>query len=156
MKLSVSDLMDGCRDSLDLTHVIPNGDLLPALAEIAVRAGRHGFKGDGNRGGSLQSLHENIILLDIAGQGTCQLGKGLPVRLGDIKDRDDPKPWDLDLHFLRQCLASDIPQGFLSNRIKLFNFLFRFDRGRGNDADAFFTLQDIALELILPAIISSH
>ena len=104
----------------------------------------------------IRDSHEDIILLDIAGQCTHQLGKGLPVCLGDIKDRDDPKPGDLYLHFFRQCLASNIPQGFLRNRIKLFNFLFGFDRGRGNDADAFFTLQDITMKLILPAVVSGH
>ena len=50
MKLSISDLMDGCRDCLDLAHVIPSGDLLPALAEIAVRGVVHGFETDPDSG----------------------------------------------------------------------------------------------------------
>lgn len=86
MKLGVGNLMDGGRDRLYLAHALPDGDILLVLAEVAIGAVTHGFQGYGNRRGSLEGFHKDVVLLHVSGQGTGQLGKGLSVRLGDIKD----------------------------------------------------------------------
>ena len=136
---------------LHLTHAGVDGDALIFIIVIAVHAG-HILHEDRHRRAALHSLHEDLIILHIAGKIGGKLREGLTLCLAHIKNRDRFVHRNPDLFFLHDGLAVSIQHGELGIRVELCFFDFLLVRRRGNDLDAFFAFQHIAPKLISPFV----
>ena len=152
----MGDLVDGGAYRLHLTHTGADGDALRLNAEKAVRIPRNGLYLYGDGRGAAQCLHENLILLHISAQIGGKLGQGLSSSLRHIKNGYHLEHGNTDFLFLNDGLAVCIQYRRVGFRVGL-DFLDLFLIGRGSDdADTFFTFQDVPAELIAPLVEARH
>ena len=72
MQLRMGNLMYRRRHGPNLAHALTQSNSLFTATEIAIFSCFHVFKGDGNRGGTFQSLHKYFVLTDITCQVSCE------------------------------------------------------------------------------------
>ena len=152
----MGDLVDGGAYRLHLAHTGADGDALLLNAEKSVCVMRNGLYLYGDGRGAAQRLHENLILLHIAAQIGGKLGQGLSRSLRHVKDGYHLEHGNTDFLFLNDGLAVRIQHRRGGFRVGL-DFLDLFLIGRGSDdADTFFTFQDVPAELIAPLVEARH
>ena len=156
VQLAVGGLMNGSGNGLHLAHAFPDGDALLIRGKIAVHVCIHRLKLDGDRGGSAQGLHKNLIILDIPGKRGRQFRQGLAVRLADVEHLHRAEQRDLDFLFLHDDLAILIQHGGFGVRVQLLLLDFLLIWCRGNDGNAVFTPLHMAGKLIFPLVVTGH
>ena len=143
--------MDRRTYRLHLAHAGADGDALILIIVIPIHA-CHILQEDRHRRTALHSLHEDLIILHIAGKIGGKLRQGLALCLAHIKNRDRFVHRNLNFLFFHDGLAVSIQHGELGVRVELCFFDFLLVRRRGNDLDAFFALEYIAAKLISPFV----
>ena len=156
VELGVSDLMHHRRNSLDFAHTLTDGDALIVQREKAVCIVCNRLKINGYRRRSPECFHEDFVILNITGQIGRKLRQRLTVCLRNIEHRNRLEHGDFDFLFLHDNFAVRIKHGQLGVRVQLLFFNLLLEGCGGNDLDAFFTFEHIALELVAPFVEASH
>ena len=156
VELGMGNLMDGCFQSLQLTHVLLNGDPLFRQMVVAVRTARNVLKGHRDGGSLFQRLEEVLIPFHVAGQFLhAQRRQRFALGLAHVKDRHDLERRYLDFFLLGDRVAVLVPDR-LALFVQLRHFLFHLVGGRGKNLDAFLALFDIAVKFIPPLVVARH
>ena len=147
----VCNFVDRRAYRLYLAHAGADGDALILIIVIPIHA-CHILQEDRHRRTALHSLHEDLIILHIAGKIGGKLRQGLALCLAHIKNRDRFVHRNLNFLFFHDGLAVSIQHGELGIRVELGFLNFLFVWRRGNDFNAFFAFQHIAAKLIAPLV----
>ena len=156
VELGMGNLMDGCFQSLQLTHVLLYGDPLFRQVVVAVRTTGDVLKGHRHGGSLFQRLEEVLVLLHIPGQLVhTDRGQGFALGLAHVKDRHDLERRNLCFLYFGQRLAV-----FVHDRLALFvqlrHFLFHLIGGGGQNLDAFLAPFHIAVKIVPPLVVACH
>ena len=139
----------GMCNLVDLAHAGADGNAPILIIVIAVHTGQI-LHEDRHRRTALHSLHEDLIILHIAGKIGGKLRQGLALCLAHIKNRDRFVHRNLNFLFFHDGLAVSIQHGELGVRVEFCFLDFLFVRRRGNDLDAFFASFHMALKVVPP------
>ena len=156
VELGMGNLMDGCFQSLQLTHVLLYGDPLFCQVVVAVRTTGDVLKGHRHGGSLFQRLEEVLVLLHISGQLVhTDRGQGFALGLAHVKDRHDLERRNLCFLYFGQRLAV-----FVHDRLALFvqlrHFLFHLVGGGGQNLDAFLAPLHITVKIVPPLVVARH
>ena len=156
VELGMGNLMDGCFQSLQLTHVLLYGDPLFCQVVVAVRTTGDVLKGHRHGGSLFQRLEEVLVLLHIPGQLVhTDRGQGFALGLAHVKDRHDLERRNLCFLYFGQRLAV-----FVHDRLALFvqlrHFLFHLVGGGGQNLDAFLAPLHITVKIVPPLVVARH
>ena len=106
MQHGMGNLVDGRAHCLHLSHTLFDSNVPCVQVQKPVHAlFPNGIDGDGHRRSPPQGLHENLIILHFARQGTGQLRQGLALGLGHVKDLYRAKQGDFDFFLLHDNIS---------------------------------------------------
>ena len=156
VELGMGNLMDGCFQSLQLTHVLLYGDPLFRQVVVAVRTTGDVLKGHRDGGSLFQRLEEVLVLLHTPGQLVhTDRGQRFALGLAHVKDRHDLERRNLDFFFLGDGVAV-LVHDRLALFVQLRHFLFHLVGGGGQNLDAFLVFLDVTVKFIPPLVVASH
>ena len=156
VELGMGNLMDGCFQSLQLTHVLLYGDPLFRQVVVAVRSTGDVLKGHRDGGSLFQRLEEVLVLLHTPGQLVhTDRGQRFALGLAHVKDRHDLERRNLDFFFLGDGVAV-LVHDRLALFVQLRHFLFHLVGGGGQNLDAFLAPLHIAVKIVPPLVVARH
>ena len=156
VELGVGNLVNNSRDRLHLAHTLTDSDFLIVQREIPVCTITDRDDFNGNRRGTPQGFHKDLVILHVALQVRGELRQGLAICLRHVKHRYGLIHRDFDFLFFDDNLAVCIKHWQIRVGVSFFLFDFLLVGRRGNDFDTFFALQYVTLELVSPFVEACH